>query len=69
MFNLFHCNFESGNIRQYITSFQGMIGVSGEKQRDFFLPGQSLNGGGLSPWIGSAMEGNAALKREGEGVF
>ena len=69
MFNLFHCNFESGNICLYITSLQGMIGVSGEKQRDFFLPGQSLNGGGLSPWIGSAMEGNAALKREGEGVF
>ena len=68
-FNIFHCGFENGNISLYIAGFQGMIGIRGEEKRYFFLFGQGLNRISFGPWIGSTMESNTALKREGEGVF
>ena len=67
-FNPVHRSFENGEIGLDIAGLQGMIGVFGEKKWYFFLLCQSLDRSSFSPRIGSAVEGDASLEREGEGV-
>ena len=63
-----HDVLQGRQVVQNVAGFQGMIGVFGEKKWYFFLLCQSLDRSSFSPRIGSAVEGDASLEREGEGV-